>query len=68
MRTFIDTTNVGENRWGPPLVDEGWHAICQANYKVVEREEWENLRYKLVELNKSVNVRNSSAAGQRRSG
>ena len=30
LRTFIDTTKVGDKRWGPPLVDEDWHAICQA--------------------------------------
>ena len=22
---FIDTTNVGDSRWGPPQVDEDWH-------------------------------------------
>ena len=26
LRTFIDTTNVGGNRWEPPLVDEDWDA------------------------------------------
>ena len=31
--TRIDTTNVGDSRWGPPLVDEDWHAICQAIHK-----------------------------------
>ena len=30
LRTFIDTTNVGDNGWGPPLVDENWHAVCRA--------------------------------------
>ena len=30
-------------RWGPPLVDEDWPAICQATYKGVEGAEWENL-------------------------
>ena len=27
MRTFIDTTNVGDSRWRPPLVAEDWHAV-----------------------------------------
>ena len=36
LRTFIDPTNVGDKRWRPPLVDEDWHAICQAIDKGVE--------------------------------
>ena len=35
LRTFIDTTDAGDNRWGPPLVDEDWHAICQAIFQSV---------------------------------
>ena len=34
-RTFIDTTNVGDTGWEPPLVDDDWHAICQAIYNGV---------------------------------
>ena len=30
LRTCIDTSNVGDQRWGPPLVDAEWHAFCQA--------------------------------------
>ena len=29
LRTFIDTTNVGDNRWEPQLLHEDWYAICQ---------------------------------------
>ena len=36
LRTSIDTTNEGDNRWAPPLVDEDWYAICQAIFKGVE--------------------------------
>ena len=25
LRNFIDTINVVDGRWGPPLVDEDWH-------------------------------------------
>ena len=38
LRTFVDTTDVGDSRWGPPLVDEDWHAICKAIFKGVEGE------------------------------
>ena len=30
LRTFVETTNVGDCRWGLPLVDEDWHAICES--------------------------------------
>ena len=33
LRTFIDTTNVGNKRWGPPFVDEDWQAIWQPFFK-----------------------------------
>ena len=33
VRSFIDTTNVGNKRWGPPLVHEDWHVFCQATFQ-----------------------------------
>ena len=33
LHTFIDTTDVGESRRGPPLVGVDWHAICQAIFQ-----------------------------------
>ena len=30
LRTFINTIRVEVGRWGPPVVDEDWHAVCQA--------------------------------------
>ena len=36
VRSFIDTTNVGNKRWGP-LVDEDWYAICQVTRASKER-------------------------------
>ena len=30
LGTFINTIRVEVGRWGPPVVDEGWHAVCQA--------------------------------------
>ena len=62
LRTFTDTTNVGDNRWGPPLVDEDWHGICQAILKGIEGEEWEQLYYEHVEKCKAVNLRQPSAS------
>ena len=30
LRTLVETTSVGDSRWRAPLVDEHWHAMCQA--------------------------------------
>ena len=35
------TLRMWESRWRRLLVDEDWHAVCQAIYKVVEGPEWE---------------------------
>ena len=47
LGTLINSTNVVDDGWGPPLVDEDWHANCQPT---------KNLYYKFVEMNKEVNV------------
>ena len=69
LRSFIDTADVEASRRGPPLVDEDWHALCEASYKGVEGAEWENLCCKFVEMNQEVDVRHpseSSVAKRRR--
>ena len=48
LRTFTDTTGVGESGWEPPLVDEDWHAICQAIFQGVEGSERETMHYKFA--------------------
>ena len=40
LRTFNDTTDVGDSRCRPRLVDKDWHAICQAIFQGVEGSEW----------------------------
>ena len=42
-----EAINVVEPMWetvdeGPPLVDEDWHASCQAVHKRVKGAEWKN--------------------------
>ena len=60
VRTFIDTTNVGDKkRWGSPLVDEDWHAICQAIYGGVEVAEWETTCCKYVQLHTAAKCKKS---------
>ena len=36
LRTCIDTANVGDTRWRPPQMEEGWNASCQAILKGTE--------------------------------
>ena len=58
LRTFIDTTDVGDNYWKPPLVDEDWHAICQAIFQSVEGPEWETMYYNNKDSTTRSNARN----------
>ena len=39
LRTSIDLSDVGNRRWEPPLVDEDWHAYCQAIFEGVDGPE-----------------------------
>ena len=54
LRTFIDTSNVGDQRWVPPSVDADWHAFCQAIFQRVEGPEWESMYYHYKDLHHAV--------------
>ena len=54
LRTFIDPANVGNKRWGPPLVDEDWHAFCLAISEGVEGPEWEAVYHRYKDLHQAV--------------
>ena len=41
LRTSIDSTDVGDSKREPPLVNEDWHAMCQATFQGVEGPEWD---------------------------
>ena len=56
-RTFIDTTNVQDQRRVPPLVDVGWHACCQAMFQGIEGQGWEAMRYHHKELHQAVRTK-----------
>ena len=62
LRSFIDTTSVGDRRWSPPLVDEERHAMCQAIYYGVEGAEWDDMHHKYVEPHKAVNLKKSGVS------
>ena len=55
--TFIDTTNVEDQQWGPPLVDADWHAFGQAMYQGIEGQEWEATYHHHKELHQAVRTK-----------
>ena len=38
---LINVNHIEQERWGPPLVDADWYAFCQALYKGIDEEDWE---------------------------
>ena len=42
-RAFIDTTHVGAEHRGAPLVDADCHAFCQVIYKGIEGQDWDTM-------------------------
>ena len=43
----------------PPVVDEDWHAICQAIHKGVEGSEWETMYCNYKEMHQAVKCKKS---------
>ena len=58
FRTVV-TTNVGNKRWGPPLVHEDWHAFCQAIFQGVEGPEWEAMYYQYKDMHQAMKSKKS---------
>ena len=42
-KALINVNHIVPERWGPPLVDADWCAFCQALYKGIEGEDWEEM-------------------------
>ena len=47
------TKHIELERWGPPVVDAGWHASCQAKHKGIEGKEGEALYSHFRELHQA---------------
>ena len=43
VESSINVDHIEENKWGPPLVNAAWHAVCQAIFKGIEEKEREEL-------------------------
>ena len=53
VRTFIDTANVEDDRYEPPLVDADWHAFCQAMCQGIEGQELETMCFHCKNLHQA---------------
>ena len=57
QKDFVDTTKMDNHRWRPPLVDEDWHALCQAVYVGVDQAEWLEFHGTSLDTNRKLRVR-----------
>ena len=57
QKACINVDHIAEDNWGPPLVDAGWHAFCQAIYKGIEGSDWEKLHDYNKEMSTAVGVK-----------
>ena len=57
LRAFINTDHNKFDRWGPPLVDADWHALCQAIHQGIEGQEWEELYCHNREMSKAAGAK-----------
>ena len=42
-KALMNVDHIKPGRWGSSLVDADWYAFCQALYKGIEGEEWEEM-------------------------
>ena len=47
---------VEEQRWGLPLIDNDWYAFCQALYKDIEGEDWEEMYLSYKEMSRAAGL------------
>ena len=55
-KALVNVNHIQQERWGPPLVDADWCAFCQALYKGIEGEDWEDMYYSYKEMSRAVEV------------
>ena len=61
-KALINVNHIEPERWGPPLVDADWYAFCQALYKGIEGEDWEDMYESYKEMSGAVGVRKPQEA------
>ena len=53
-KALINADHIEQERWCPLLVDADWYAFCQALYKGIEGENWEEMYLSYKEISRAV--------------
>ena len=61
-KALINVDHIEPERWGPPLVDADWYAFCQALYKGIEGEDWEEMYDSFKVMSRVVGVKKPQEA------
>ena len=56
-KALINVDHIEQERWGPPMVDADWYAFCQAMYKGIEGEDWEEMYDSYKVMSRAVGVK-----------
>ena len=58
-KALINVDHIEPGRWSPLLVDADWYAFCQALYKGIGGEDWEEMYDSHKEMSKVLGVKKS---------
>ena len=61
-KALIHVDHIEPERWGPLLVDADWCAFCQALYKGIEGEDWEEMYESYKEMSRALGVKKPEEA------
>ena len=56
-KAVVNVNHTENERWGPLLVDADWYAFCEALYKGIEGEDWEEMYFSHKEMSRAVRVK-----------
>ena len=63
-KALINVNHIEPERWSPPLVDADLYAFCQALYKGMEGEDWEDMYDSYKVMSKAVGVKKKPQEAQ----
>ena len=61
-KALINVDHIEPRGWGPPLVDAGWYAFCQALYKGIEGEDGEEMYESYKVMSRAMGVKKPQEA------
>ena len=56
-KVLVNVNYIEQERWGLPLVNADWYPFCQALYKGIEGEDWEQMYFSYRETGGAVGVK-----------